>query len=154
LKLLYAESSAVLAWLLGEAQQDAVLDALGSADGVLTSVLTLIECARGLGRARDTERITETQRLAALHLLDQAATGWNVLDISDIVAQRARESFPVEPVRTLDALHLATMLAFIGAVGPIEVLCLDERVRRNAQALGLTVLPIEPAGDADVRVVP
>src|SRR6185437_10957259 len=42
--LVYAESSAVLSWLLGEQQQDDVISVLSSADTVVTSSLTVLEC--------------------------------------------------------------------------------------------------------------
>ena len=48
---LYAESSAVLAWLLGEDAGAEVRDILSRADAVVASDLTLIECDRVLIRA-------------------------------------------------------------------------------------------------------
>jgi predicted nucleic acid-binding protein len=54
---------------------------------------------------------------------------------------RARSSFPVEPVRTLDAIHLATAAVFHESLGGLQVLSFDERIRANAQQLGLGVTP-------------
>ncbi len=141
MRIVYAESSAVLSWLLGEAGQQAVVDELARADRVVTSVLTVIECSRALSRARDMRRVKPAEELAALRLLDQAAASWSVLDISDRVADRARGAFPHEPVRTLDALHLATAVAFADALGALRVLSLDDRVRQNAGALGMELAP-------------
>lgn len=45
--VVYVESSAVLSWLLGEAGQQAVLDEFAKADRVVTSMLTVIQCASG-----------------------------------------------------------------------------------------------------------
>ncbi len=139
--IVYAESSAVLAWLLGEVGQHAVLDELSKADQVVTSTLTVIECSRALARARQTRRVKASEELAALRLLDTAAASWHVLGISERVAERARGAFPHEPVRTLDALHLATALVFSEALGSVRVLSLDDRVRHNASALGLALTP-------------
>ena len=50
--ILYAESSAVLAWLLGEPAGRDVRALLAKADRVVTSALTAVECARALARAR------------------------------------------------------------------------------------------------------
>ena len=50
--IVYAESSAVLAWLLGESSQTQVLRELQGAERVVSSVLTGLVCARGLARAR------------------------------------------------------------------------------------------------------
>ena len=48
---LYAESSAVLAWLLGEEDGNRVREFLSGAELVTASDLTLIECDRVLLRA-------------------------------------------------------------------------------------------------------
>ncbi len=63
---------------------------------------------------------------------------------------RARSPMPGDPVRTLDALHVATMTALRDGVGPLAVLSLDERVRAGAMALGFVVLP-EAASPAHSR---
>jgi uncharacterized protein with PIN domain len=139
---LYAESSAVLAWLLGEPSQQSIIDELTDANRVVTSTLTAIECGRALSRARQLRRITATEELAALQILDEAIASWNVLDIIDAVAQRARDAFPNEPVRTLDAVHLATALVFLQSVGAVRVLTLDDRVRSNARGLGMAPVPV------------
>jgi uncharacterized protein with PIN domain len=141
MSVLYAESSAVLSWLLGEPDQTRVLHELETASHVVTSAITGIECGRALTRARHAGRLTDAQELAALRLLDDAIASWNVLDISDRVADRARGAFPREPVRTLDALHLAAAVEFADALGGVTVLSLDDRVRSNALALGLRVVP-------------
>lgn len=49
--ILYAESSAVLAWLLGEEMGEPVRQLLAAAEGVVTSELTLLECDRVLHRS-------------------------------------------------------------------------------------------------------
>lgn len=138
---LYAESSAVLAWLVGEPDGEAVRGALSEADRVVTSSLTAVECARSLGRAQREGRLTIAEELAALRLLDVALAGWNVHELSDPVLARARQPFPAEPVRTLDALHLATAVQFREALGVVTVLSLDERIRRNVPGMGLDLLP-------------
>lgn len=40
--------------------------------------------------------------------------------------------FPLEPIRTLDALYLATAVVAQGWVGPIQILSLEQRIRDNA----------------------
>lgn len=59
---LYAESGAVLAWLLGENKGSDVREQLSSAQRVFTSDLTLIECDRVLNRVA-TLQDSETPRL-------------------------------------------------------------------------------------------
>ncbi len=139
--IVYVESSAVLSWLLGETGHQAVVEELSNASQVVSSTLTAIECSRALTRARLTKRLKPAEELAALRLLDEAVASWNVMDISDRVATRARGAFPDEPVRTLDALHLATAAVFADALGSLLLLSLDERVRRNAKAMGIALAP-------------
>ncbi|MFN7967352.1 MAG: hypothetical protein U0V87_16885 [Acidobacteriota bacterium] len=70
------------------------------------------------------------------HVARQRAT-WIVMTITEDVLSRAARGFPIEPVRTLDALHLATALAFTAVFPDLEILSLDRRITDNARALGL-----------------
>ncbi len=137
--ILYAESSAILAWLLGEPSQQQTLKCLRNAEHVYTSALTGVECARGLGRACAGGRISAVEELAALRLLDNALASWHVYDLGDDVLARARVGFSVEPVRTLDALHLATAEILRSVLGELTILSFDERVRENARAMRFTL---------------
>jgi predicted nucleic acid-binding protein len=137
--VLYAESSAVLSWLLGEPRQHDVVAELSKASNVVTSSITAIECSRALLRVRLDGRVSAAEEMAALRMLDEAVDRWTTLGVSDDVGQSARKDFPQEPVRTLDAVHLATALVFADALGEIRMLSLDERVRANAKLLGMSV---------------
>jgi uncharacterized protein len=139
--ILYVESSAVLAWLLGEPAQKRVIAELQAADRVATSAITAVECSRALARARKDQRISPVEERAALHMLDEAFAAWHVLDITEDVIARARSEFPVEPVRSLGALHLASAWSVLDAAGMVSALSLDDRVRDNARALGMRVIP-------------
>lgn len=137
----YAETSAVLAWVLGEARGGDVRTALEGAERVVSSALTPLECARGISRAVGMGRIGRGEELAALRLMDGAAATWAVLEISGRVLTRARGSFPVEPMRTLGALHLAAAMVFREVMPDLVVVSLDDRIRENAVALGLAGVP-------------
>ena len=58
------------------------------------------------------------------------------MEVTDAVWCRAEERFPVEPIRMLDALHVATALRLSEALGPITVVSVDTRVNDNWRALG------------------
>jgi hypothetical protein len=73
--------------------------------------------------------------------LRAAAQRWNVLHLARGVIERARRPFPGEPIRTLDALHLASVLMARGAVPELSLLSLDGRIRSAARELGVPVLP-------------
>lgn len=138
---LYAESSAVLAWLLGEAAGSQVREILARADLVMASDLTLIECDRVLIRATTLGEIVEAAAADRRAHLNGAAAHWQVLRIGAEIVDRARRPFPVEPVRTLDAIHLASVLAARSAVPGLELLSLDDRIRTVARSLGVQVQP-------------
>ncbi len=138
---LYAESSAILAWLLGEGAAAGTVESLSKASLVTTSDLTLIEVERGIERARRDGRLDEAGGADARATLNRAGADWSVLEIRGEITERAKRPFPQEPVRTLDAIHLATALAVRETVGPVSVLSLDERIRRSARELGFAVVP-------------
>ncbi len=138
---LYAESSAVLAWLFDETAAGLVRSALADAELVVASDLTLVECDRVLHRAAAVGELTEADAADRRAHLVTAAAHWHVLRLGQEVVGRARQPFPGEPIRTLDALHLASALVARGAVAGLELLSLDERVRRTARLLGVRVLP-------------
>jgi len=69
------------------------------------------------------------------------AEHWNILRIGRDIVERARRPFPTEPVRTLDAVHLASALAASAVVDDVGLLSLDERVRTAGRALGLRLVP-------------
>jgi hypothetical protein len=62
-----------------------------------------------------------------------------ILDVDRAVLDRVRRPFPVEPICTLDAVHLATA-ELLGEAPPlVTIVTRDDRVRKNAEALGYTV---------------
>jgi predicted nucleic acid-binding protein len=133
---LYAESSAVLTWLLGDTRDEDVRGCLASAELVIASDLTLVECDRVLIRAVALGELTEADAASRRADLTAAAAHWTVLRIGGEVIDRARRPFANEPIRTLDALHLASALAARAAVPDLAVLSLDDHIRTNARTLG------------------
>ena len=62
-----------------------------------------------------------------------------VVGVTDAVLARVRRPFPIEPIRTLDAVHLATMEMIDEPPPLVVVVTRDVRVRENAEALGYAV---------------
>ena len=134
---IYLESSAVLTWLLGQAHADEVQASVDAADAVVTSTLTLAECERALVRAESVAGLTARDSQKLRGLLQRTQRGWMRMTVSEEILARAGGRFPVEPVRTLDAIHLATALAFTKALPDLRLLSFDRRILENATALGL-----------------
>jgi PIN domain len=138
---LYAESSAVLAWLLDEPTAPGVRRLLGEAEVTVASDLTLIECDRVLLRAVALKELTEAESADCRAHLVAAAAHWQVLRIAGEIVDRSRQPFPGDPIRTLDAIHLASLLVARSAVAGLRLLSLDDRVRQAAKGLGIAVEP-------------
>lgn len=139
----YLETSAVLRWLLGEPESQRIARRIQDAVEPVCSVLTILEVHRALVRA-DRERRSRRRNVHLLRRqLEEASTDWNVLEITPDIRIRAGEPFPVEPVRTLDAIHLATALRFAKALPALSMLTFDVRILSNLEPLGLSRATLE-----------
>ena len=138
---LYAESSAVLAWLLDQEHAELIADTLAEAELVIASDLTLIECDRVLIRAVALEELRESDAVQRQARLNAVSTRWTLLALDEEIIERARRPFPVEPVRTLDAIHLASALTVRKAMPDLAMLSLDDRIRTAADRLGFQLVP-------------
>ena len=135
----YVETSALLRVLL---EGDPSLRSLLSGEGLYTSSLTFLEAGRAILRARRERRLDASGAREAERLLATFERGCDVLSMEDEVLRRARDEFPEEPVRSLDAIHLASLLVLDEALGGFRMASCDDRVRRNAEALGFDVEPV------------
>ena len=133
----YVESSALVAALL---ERDVAARASIRAQGRrVTSALTLAEAARALLRGRATGRLSEADERAATRGLQVFARRCDLVNITDAVLARVGRPFPVEPIRTLDAVHLATAEELGEPPALVTIVTRDARVRDNARALGYAV---------------
>lgn len=137
MKALYLESSAVVAWLLGEDSAADVIRAMNQAEVRVTSALTTVEVERAIRRAVVGRIVKEAMAHKLSGALARESASWITMSLTTGVLARAGRAFPVEPVRTLDAIHLATALAFSEAFPDLAILALDRRISANAIALGL-----------------
>ncbi len=139
--ILYAESSAVVSWLFHESTAVTVRKLLARAETVVTSDLTLIECERTIIRASGRAELTVRNAARRRAVLNAAAAHWVLLRIDQAVVEGSRRAFPREPLRSLDAIHLASAIIARSAVPGIELLSLDDRIRANGRELGFPLLP-------------
>jgi predicted nucleic acid-binding protein len=138
---LYAESSAVLRWLLATPDAPALQDELESATEVVTSAVTSAEVARTLHRLAASQQLDGTARARVWARYARVAAHWHLYSVSQTVLDDAAATLPVEPIRTLDAIHVVTAVRYAREVTPVTVLSVDRRLRDNAAALGLAVTP-------------
>ena len=123
--MIYLDTSVVLARLFAEGRSPP--DVFWSSNTLVASRLLEFEVfnrvhARGAGRSHGA---------AARHLVDRVS----LLELSPLVLARALLPFPL-PLRTLDALHLATM-DFLRSQGQqLELATYDRRLAAAATVLG------------------
>ena len=133
----YLESSALVAALLE--RDAAIIQKIPRGTQHVTSALTLAEAGRAIIRARVTGRLTAEEEQVATRALRTFERRCFILDVDRAVLDRVRRPFPVEPIRTLDAVHLATA-ELLGEAPPlVTIVTRDGRVRENAEALGYRV---------------
>ncbi|MFN7925417.1 MAG: type II toxin-antitoxin system VapC family toxin [Bryobacteraceae bacterium] len=133
----YLESSAVCAALL---ERDAAARTSLRAPGRrVTSALTITEVGRSIVRAQVAGRLNQQQGRTAFLGLQTLVRRTEIISVTEVVLTRAGQPFPVEPVRTLDAIHLATLEAIGAPPALVTVVTRDIRVRENAMALGYAV---------------
>jgi predicted nucleic acid-binding protein len=133
----YIESSALVAALLE--RDAAALKSVRTRGSQVTSALTIAEAARAILRARAGARLTADEERAAVRALRRFERRSFRVAVTDSVLARVGRPFPVEPIRTLDAVHLATAELLGEPPALVTIVTREARVRDNAEALGYAV---------------
>lgn len=133
----YVETSALLAALLEG--DGAAREAIAGPGRRVTSALTFAESRRALLRARSTQRLSAPSERSATAWLEHFKRRCDIAVIGEEVLERSGRPFPVEPIRTLDAIHLATAESLGVPPALVTIVTRDVRVRDNAKALGYPV---------------
>jgi predicted nucleic acid-binding protein len=127
-EVLYVDTSAVLRAVLERGLTPDVEAKLDAAQFLITSRLSLVETGRALTRLR-CEGVPESRIAEAGHEIDAIWARCTVWEITTAVCDLAATISPASPLRTLDALHLATyLLARRRIGGNIELLTTDARL--------------------------
>ena len=122
--MIYLDSSVVLARLFAEDRHPpSSFWSLGFVSSRLLAYEVLVRV-----HARETAPVMLED---ARQLIDRI----NLVELTPVVVSRALESFP-SPVRTLDALHLATMVFLRAHNQSLELATYDRRLAAAATALG------------------
>ena len=102
-------------------------------------MLTLTEAHRALVRAAASGQLRPSQHVQAVQAIAAFARKCDLVAISEDVLMRAGRPFPLEPIRPLDAIHLATAELVGQPPVSLAMLTRDLRIRDNARALGFTL---------------
>ena len=133
----YLDSSVLLRVVLG--QRDRLKEWKQVREGVASAIVE-VECLRTLDRLRLraglTDRDLAARREAVFRLLEEVS----VVEPGRFILSRASQPFPT-PLGTLDAIHLATALAWRESRNPEIVMAThDAALGTAARALGFRVL--------------
>lgn len=133
----YLDASVVLRLVLGEPNKLAEWKQVQTG---VASALTEVECLRTLDRLGQSGALSRkeiaSRREAAYRLLE----GVDVVDIGRPILRRASEPFPV-PLGTLDAIHLATAMAWRDARETALVMAThDKSLAAAARSVGLQAI--------------
>jgi predicted nucleic acid-binding protein len=134
--IVYLDASVVLRLVLGEPH---ALPRRQQFDGAIASALTEVECLRTLDRMTrlgvlSADEVAE-RRMAVYRLTEEV----EVVDVNATVLRRASEPFPT-PLGTLDAIHLATAIAWRDSHNePVTMATHDKSLATASRAVGLEV---------------
>ena len=133
----YIDTSALLRIVLRE---PGALDQLRSYDGLVSSELIAVECARTIDRLRLQGSLTPDEAAVRLRSVTDWLEAIDLVLLRPTVLSRASEPMPM-PLGTLDAVHLATALIWRDRMGPLRSLAThDTALGAAARAFGFEVL--------------
>jgi predicted nucleic acid-binding protein len=128
--VIYLDTSVVLATLFNEPRQPP--DALWTSEATSSRLLEyeVIVRLNAVGRPAK-----------ALKLAQDFMADVKLVDLDAPALARALQPFPV-PLRTLDAIHLSTVLFLQGRGLKLQLATYDKRLARAAKAVGVTLAPL------------
>jgi predicted nucleic acid-binding protein len=132
---LYLDTSAALRATLEQGSTPDLEARLGSAPVLITSRLSLVETARALVRVRQQGCVDEGRLADARRELDSLWCRCEIWELTSTICELAAVVAPHKPLRTLDALHLATYLQARRRVDGLELLTGDERLADAARSV-------------------
>jgi predicted nucleic acid-binding protein len=110
----------------------------------LSSAVTPVEVLSILSRRRTLGELTQRDFVAIRSRLRKDRSYWELVEVGEIVLNQAEELAQKTGLRTLDALHLASVLTFQAASGlTIPFITADVRQRKGAEMLGINLIWVE-----------
>lgn len=137
----YFDTSALIKRYVREAGSAQVVALLRRHD-VLSSAITPVEIMSALGRRRRDRDLSEAAFTATVNRVRSERLHWELIEVGETVLSRAEEIVQGSvPMRSLDAVHIASLMAFQSASGIRSPFVTgDSRQRDAATFLGLDVV--------------
>lgn len=129
----YLDTSVVLRVVLEAGTTPELELRLRSAPAFVTSRLSQIEAARALLRLRHENRVPVQRLAGASREIDALWARCDLLELTESVCELAGRIAPMQPLRTLDAIHLATFVIARREIEDLELLTADERLSAAAR---------------------
>jgi len=129
---LYLDTSAVLRASLEAGTTPEIEGRIDSAEGLVTSRLSLVESARALLRLRLLRQLPEARIVEAERQIQIIFRRCDVWELTEPVCELASRVAPDKNLRTLDALHLATFLLAGRRIEGLQMLTADRRLEEAA----------------------
>lgn len=108
---------------------------------VVSSALTPVEVLSALSRRRSAGEVTVRDFAAIMARIEEDRGSWALVEVSPLVLGRAEELVKETGLRTLDALHVASVLTVQAASGfRLPLATTDERQRDVAGRRGVEVV--------------
>jgi uncharacterized protein len=130
--MLYLDASALVKRYVAEKGSEALIEAMGTAEGWAICRVGYVETARAIGLAAGKGAV---RRLVA------DWPSFEVVEVDAALAEHAAELTFAEELRSLDAMHLAAALLI--ASDQLTLATWDVRLHRAAHRRGLAVFPAE-----------
>ena len=132
----YVDASAVLKIYVEEPESEQARRILADPREWTSARHTLVEVRRNLARLFDGAMLADYRRWFEANWAEVA-----VVELNDLVCERAAELSELTGARTLDALHLGA--AYEAGGGSLPLVTFDRRLADAARSLGWTVLGAE-----------
>jgi predicted nucleic acid-binding protein len=134
------DSSAVVSAVLERGLSPKALRAIAASPALVVSRLALVETGRALYRAHNEKRISAAGLMRVQGEVEELWARCELWEITRAVCKEATMIAPSSALRTLDALHLATLLALRKRLPSAKLLTMDVRMADAAKSLGLKLV--------------
>ncbi len=132
---LYLDTSAVLRAVLEGGTTPDIEKKIGKAGTLITSRLALVEAGQAFHRIRAGGEASAEQLADAGRELDALWARCDIWELTPLVCEMACQVAATRPLRTLDALHLATDLLARRLVAGLGLLSADQRLLDAARGV-------------------
>jgi len=137
----YFDTSALIKRYVSEKGSARVVSLLGRHD-LLSSAITPIEVMSALCRRKRNGELSDEHFAVTVSRVQGERTRWELVELAETVLTRAEEIVQgIVPMRSLDAIHLASLMTFQAASATrIPFVTGDDRQRQAAAQIALNVV--------------